>query len=177
MEKKNSNDTIKYIIFFIVSMLFFFVISLYGIYIEEMSYLLNVIALLSITIYAFICERIFRKGFVTRYVVYPIIVIIVYLLCIIFFLSSAHLATDISPVIYTYIIFLTVMIFAFPIAIVFDIVIDARYEKKRKNKPHNKWEAERMKKEGFILKSAKVEDASILVIVLLFMWFLIKLVI
>ena len=170
MEKTKNNHTLRYIIFFAVSMILFLVISLYIRYIEEMTYILNLIALLSLTIYAFICERIFRKGFVTRYVVYPIIVIIVYLLCLIYFISTNNLPIETTDIIYMYIIFLTVMIFAFPIAMLFDIVIDVRFNKKCKKLKNNKFAMMKNETEGIIFKNTQFEDILIFILILLIMY-------
>ena len=102
--------------------------------------------------------------------IYPIIVIIVYLLCLIYFLSTNNLPIETTDIIYMYIIFLTVMIFAFPIAMFFDIVIDVRFNKKCKKLKNNKFAMMKNETEGIIFNNTQFEDILIFILILLIMY-------
>ena len=62
------------------------------------------------------------------------------------------------------------MIFAFPIAMLFDIVIDVRFNKKCKKLKNNKFAMMKNETEGIIFKNTQFEDILIFILILLIMY-------
>lgn len=174
MRKRNNVSPLGFIFFLVVSVIFYVVLYLYTKYFDVMQSIFNFILVLSICIYAFFCERMFRKGFVTQHIAYPIIVIIIYLLFMIKLFSSPQMAMDGSSIELIFIYTLSVMIFALPIAILFDVVTDIRYmQRKKRKKTGNVIADYYINKKGIFFENEKFEDMIIFIIAVIIIYFII----
>ena len=130
MLKKVPEKVLKGIVMGAFAIVIAIVLTLYIIYFDELFNFFNLVLLGCIFIYAFICEKIFRKQFLTQYVVYPLIVITIYLLLILAFLSSSTIHMEESNIWVMVVYAIIGMFFSLPISIVFDIVNELREKKK-----------------------------------------------
>lgn len=174
MRKKSNVSPFGFIIFLVVSIIFYVVLYLYTKYFDVMKSIFNFILIVSICIYAFFCERMFRKGFVTQHIAYPIILIIVYLLFMIMLFSSPQMAMDGSSIELIFIYTLSVMIFALPIAVLFDVVTDIRYvHRKKRKKTGNILADDYIRNRGIFFENEKFEDMVIFIIAVIVIYFII----
>ena len=146
------------------------VLTLYIIYFDELFGFFNLVLLGCIFVYAFICEKIFRKQFLTQYVVYPLIVITIYLLLILAYFSSSAIDMADSKITLFIIYAIMGMFFSLPISIVFDIVNELREKKKAKLLNKIKRRVFDDIPTGLILKDEKTEDFIIFTLAFLIVY-------
>lgn len=146
------------------------VLTLYIIYFDELFGFFNLVLLGCIFVYAFICEKIFRKQFLTQYVVYPLIVITIYLLLILAYFSSSAIDMADSKITLIIIYAIMGMLFSLPISIVFDIVNELREKKKAKLLKGKKRKVFDEIPTGLLLKDEKTEDFIIFTLAFLIVY-------
>lgn len=146
------------------------VLTLYIIYFDELFGFFNLVLLGCIFVYAFICEKIFRKQFLTQYVVYPLIVITIYLLLILAYFSSSAIDMADSKISLIIIYAIIGMLFSLPISIVFDIVNELRVKKKAKLLKGKKRNVFDEIPTGLLLKDEKTEDFIIFTLAFLIVY-------
>ena len=176
MLKKIPEKVLKGIIMGGFAVVIAIVLTLYIIHFDELFGFFNLVLLGCIFIYAFLSEKLFRKRFLTQYVVYPLIVITIYLLLILAYFSSSAIDMADSKIALIIIYAIMGMLFSLPISIVFDIVNELREKKKAKLLNKIKRRVFDDIPTGLILKDEKTEDFIIFVlaflIVYLFFYFI-----
>lgn len=174
MKQKFKDGSLDFAVFLIVSVLFFGLVYLYIKYVDVVKTIYNFILMSSVILYAFFCERVFRKRFATRHIVYPVIVLIVYFLFLLLVFSTPWIKFDSINLKLVIIYSLTIMVFALPIAVLFDFVSDIRFVKRaNQKKTGNMWIDRENLNRGIFLKNAKLEDLIIFMLAVAVVWLII----